>query len=164
MLILQNKKAIFENACSCGRQLQAFYRAFPCMESMAFALLVDAHTAFDLARKFKALDFARRRAWNGVDSFDAFGPQTTATPLLSRYSVRSCKQSSSVTPGAGTAKKANALSQAIVGHTDGCLIADIFPVHHVVVDFTCGNVLTAANDDFFLSTVDTHAPFFVNRA
>lgn len=74
MRILQNKKANFENACSCGRQLQAFYRAFPCMETHGFALLVDTHTTFDLARKFEALDFARRRAWNGVDGFDAFGP------------------------------------------------------------------------------------------
>ena len=129
-----------------------------------FALLVDTHTTFDLARKFEALDFARRRAWNGVDGFDAFGPQTLSHALACKVLCKVVQAKFLGNAGGGHGEKANALSQAIIGHADGCLIADIFPVHHVVVDFTCGNVLTAANDDFFLSTVDAHAPLFVNRA
>ena len=61
-------------------------------------------------------------------------------------------------------EKANALAKAIVGHADGCLVADVFPVHHVVVDFARGNVFSAANDDFLLATIDAHALFFVDRA
>ena len=66
--------------------------------------------------------------------------------------------------GGGNRKKANTLSQAFVRHADSCLVADVFPVHHVVIDLACGNVLAAANDDFLLATIDAHALFIVDRA
>ena len=69
-----------------------------------------------------------------------------------------------VDAGSRHGEKANALSETLVRHADGRLVADVFPVHHVVVNFARGNIFAAANDDFLLAAIDAHAPFFVDRA